>query len=235
MKLAIFDLDNTLLAGDSDYLWGRFLVERGLVDAEAYDRANRDFYAQYKAGTLDIHEFLRFSLRPLTEHPAEALHRLRTEFVDQAIRPIITEAAQALVSNHRDSGHRTLILTATNRFITAPIAELFGVDALLATTPEIRDGWYTGRVIDTPTFREGKITALDGWLVEQNKPVTETWFYSDSLNDLPLLERVDRPFAVDPDDTLQAEAEARNWPILSLRGPAVTDLRTGEPVLGPPA
>jgi len=230
MKLAIFDLDNTLLAGDSDYLWGQFLVQRGLVDAEAYDRANRDFYAQYKDGTLDIHEFLRFSLKPLTEHPAETLHRLRTEFVDEAIRPIVSEASLSLVANHKDSGYRTLILTATNRFITAPIAELFGVDALLATTPEMKNGRYTGRVIDTPTFREGKITALDGWLAAQNKPVAETSFYSDSLNDLPLLERVDRPFAVDPDDTLHAEAEARDWPILSLRGAAVTDLRTGKPV-----
>lgn len=233
MKLAIFDLDNTLLAGDSDYLWGQFLVQRELVDAEAYERANREFYAQYKAGTLDIQAFLRFSLKPLTEHPAETLHRLRTEFVEQMIRPLVTGASRSLVANHQRSGHRTLILTATNRFITAPIAELFGVDALLATTPEIRDGRYTGRVIDTPTFREGKIMALDGWLAEQNQAVTETWFYSDSLNDLPLLEKVDRPFAVDPDEVLQAEAEARDWPILSLRGAVVTDLRSGEPVALP--
>ncbi len=234
MTLAIFDLDNTLLAGDSDYLWGQFLVERGLVDRETYDRANKDFYARYKAGTLDIHEFLRFSLKPLTEHPAEELHQLRAEFVDSHIRPIVTRAALALVEEHKRRSHRTLIITATNRFITAPIAELFEVDALLATTPELKDGRYTGEVIDTPTFREGKVEALNQWLDAQTKPVDRTWFYSDSLNDLPLLERVDRPVAVDPDDTLQETARERGWPLLSLRGAAITDLLTGEPRAFPP-
>jgi len=217
MPLAIFDLDNTLLAGDSDYLWGRFLVDRGIVDSEEYEAANRRFYERYKAGTLDIREFLRFTLAPLTRHSLETLYTWREEFIAEYIRPIIPEASHALVDEHVQRGHRTLIITATNRFITEPIAGRFNVDALLATTPEILDGRYTGEVIDTPTYREGKVKALDEWLAGRDEDLSEQWFYSDSLNDLPLLRRVDHPVAVDPDETLRREAEERGWPIISLR------------------
>lgn len=217
MPLAIFDLDNTLLAGDSDFLWGRFLVERGLVDAEVYDAANRRFYQQYLHGELDIHEFLRFSLRPLTLHPAETLHSWREEFVEEYIRPLVLPAAVKLVRDHIGQGHATLIISATNRFVTAPIADLFGVDALLSTTPEFIEGRYTGKIIDIPTFREGKITALESWLQEQTGDLSEQWFYSDSHNDLHLLRRVAHPVAVDPDDVLREAAKRSEWPIISLR------------------
>ncbi len=217
MTLAIFDLDNTLLAGDSDYLWGRFLVERGLVDPERYEADNRRFYEDYLAGTLDVHAFLRFALEPLTRHPAEQLHRWRQEFLEQKIRPIVLRPALDLVRAHAERGHTTMIITATNRFVTDPIAALFGVDHLIATTPEFVDGRYTGRIADRPTFREGKVLALEDWLAAREQRPDRSWFYSDSHNDLPLLERVTDPVAVDPDDTLRQTAAARGWPILSLR------------------
>ncbi|MEX1066211.1 MAG: HAD family phosphatase [Aquisalimonadaceae bacterium] len=219
MPLAIFDLDNTLLAGDSDFLWGRFLVDHGFVDAASYDAANRRFYEQYNNGELDINEFLRFSLQPLTLHPAEVLHGWRQAFVDDCIRPLVLPAARELVNAHAGQGHTTVIISATNRFVTEPIAALFGVDALLSTTPEFVDGRYTGRVIDTPTFREGKVTALENWLRDQDGDLSEQWFYSDSHNDLPLLQQVTHPVAVDPDETLREEARRAGWPIISLREP----------------
>lgn len=217
MTLAIFDLDNTLLAGDSDYLWGRFVVERGLVDAQAYDAANRRFYQDYQRGELDVRAYLRFALEPLTRYPAEQLHAWREEFIAEVIRPIVLKAGLELVRDHARRGHVTMIITATNRFITGPIAEMFGVDHLLATTPEFRDGRYTGDVIDEPTFREGKVLALDNWLAEQGEQPHQSWFYSDSHNDLPLLEKVTNPVAVDPDEQLRALARSRGWPTISLR------------------
>ncbi|MDY6978537.1 MAG: HAD family hydrolase [Pseudomonadota bacterium] len=217
MALAIFDLDNTLLNGDSDYLWGRFLAEQGRVDAEAYERENRRFYEEYKSGQLDIREFLAFSLRPLSEIPLPELNDLHRQFMDREIRPRITPAARALLDKHRERDDFLLIITATNRFITEPIAGELGVDDLLATDPEQIDGRYTGQVSGIPCFREGKVQRLEQWLKQTGQNLADSWFYSDSHNDLPLLERVPHPVAVDPDETLADHAGARGWPILSLR------------------
>jgi HAD superfamily hydrolase (TIGR01490 family) len=216
MVLAIFDLDNTLLAGDSDYLWGRFLVEKGVVDGDYYERENERFYSQYKAGDLDIHEFLRFSLAPLRNNPAERLHSLREEFIEQRITPLITVTAQQLVEKHRKAGDRLMIITATNAFVTRPIAERFGIGELIATEPETLNGHFTGEVAGEPSFREGKVSRLQQWLEENGETLRGSWFYSDSHNDLPLLERVDNPVAVNPDDTLAEVARSRQWPILRL-------------------
>lgn len=217
MALAIFDLDNTLLAGDSDYLWGRFLVDQQLVDGDYYERENQRFYDEYLHGRLDIHEFLAFSLKPLTEHPPEKLAELHRQYMTSVIQPLITDASRRLVAEHRDQGDDLLIITATNRFITEPIARKLGVDDLLATDPEMIDGRYTGRVSGIPCFREGKVERLEQWLKKTGRNLADSWFYSDSHNDLPLLERVTRPVAVDPDETLADHASAKGWPIISLR------------------
>ena len=217
MALAIFDLDNTLIGGDSDYLWGRFLVERGIVDGETYERENLRFYEEYKAGNLDILEFLRFSLGPLAENDPEQLERWRAEFVNQMIRPIQLPAAQALIDRHRQAGDTLIIVTATNRFVTEPIAALLGIPHLLATEPERIEGRYTGNVIGTPCFQGGKITKLKGWLADTGHTLEGSWFYSDSHNDLPLLELVDHPVAVDPDESLTRLARHHDWPVVTLR------------------
>ncbi|MEQ6342656.1 MAG: HAD-IB family hydrolase [Gammaproteobacteria bacterium] len=217
MNLAIFDLDNTLLGGDSDYLWGRFLVEQGIVDSESYERENRRFYEEYKVGTLDIHEFLRFSLRPLAEHDVETLHTWRDTFMQEKIAPIMLPAARDLLEKHRAQGHLLLIITATNRFVTELIAAALNVDHLIATEPEMMNGRYTGNVTGVPSFREGKVKCLENWLKSNGINLASSWFYSDSLNDLPLLEMVTHPVAVDPDDTLADHARMRGWPIISLR------------------
>ena len=217
MSLAIFDLDNTLLGGDSDYLWGRFLVEQKLVDGAYYERENERFFHEYKAGTLDIHEFLAFSLKPLTTLEPAQLAALHAQFMAEKIAPILLPAARALLQRHRDQGHPLLIITATNRFVTGPIAEALGVDDLLASDPEMVDGRYTGRVAGTPCFREGKVTRLHQWLRDNQQNLSESWFYSDSHNDLPLLELCTHPVAVDPDETLATHAEAKGWSIISLR------------------
>ncbi len=218
MNLAIFDLDNTLLSGDSDYLWGCFLIEQGLVERDGYERENERFYQEYRAGTLDIQEFLRFSLRPLADHELDRLLALRQQFVRDKILPIITPASRALLRAHRDAGHYLLIITATNHFITEPIAAELRVDDLIATDPEFKLGRFTGAVTGTPSFREGKVVRLRQWLVQQQKNLAHSWFYSDSHNDLPLLELVTHPVAVDADDTLTQHAEMKGWPLLSLRG-----------------
>lgn len=222
MRLAIFDLDNTLLAGDSDFLWGRHLVEQGCVDGEQYDRQNRAFYEQYLAGTLDIHEFHRFSLAPLAAHPLPQLQAWRAQFVREKIEPIVAPLAPALLEKHRALGDTLLIMTATNHFVTEPIAQLLGVDVLIATDPEFLDGSYTGRIAGTPNFREGKVTRLEQWMREQGIATADISFYSDSHNDLPLLLRADRAIAVDPDDRLREEAQRRGWPVISLRGGPLT-------------
>lgn len=217
MALAIFDLDNTLISGDSDYLWGKYLVAAGLVDRDFYERENQRFYDEYRKGTLNIYEFLDFSLRPLAHNSLERLLELRERFIIEMIAPIILPAAVALIDKHRQQAHIPLIITATNHFVTEPIARIFGVEHLLATDPEVIDGRYTGRVTGTPTFREGKVTRIRQWLSQNNSNLADSWFYSDSHNDLPLLEMVTNPVAVDPDETLQQHAEMRGWPIISLR------------------
>ena len=217
MALALFDLDNTLLADDSDFLWGCFLVDKGLVDKTAYDLANQRFYDEYKQGTLDIFEFLAFSLKPLTRFTMEELASLHEEFMDKHIRSVMTEKGIAQIEQHRDKGDITVIITATNRFVTAPIAEAFGVDDLIATDPEIVDGRYTGEVAGTPCFQKGKITRLQQWLENTHHDLVGSTFYSDSHNDIPLLEIVDTPIAVDPDNELRSLAEKNSWQIRSFR------------------
>ena len=217
MALALFDLDNTLLGGDSDYLWGRFLVEQGIVDGDAYEQQNQVFYDQYKAGTLDIQAFLAFSLRPLAAHPPAKLNAWREEFLTRLIDPIILPAARALVQRHRAAGDTPVIITATNRFVTAPIAARFGIEHLIATEAEMQGERYTGRSSGIPCFQGGKVERLQQWLREQGADLEDSWFYSDSHNDLPLLERVAHPVAVDPDDKLAQHAHRRGWPVMSLR------------------
>jgi HAD superfamily hydrolase (TIGR01490 family) len=217
MSIALFDLDNTLLAGDSDYLWGCFLAEQGIVDRDEYERANRRFYDQYRVGKLDIHEFLRFQLQPLAEHDVATLHRWRARYLEEKIVPILLPKARALINRHRDRGDLPVIITATNRFITAPIAELFGVEQLLATEPEVIAGRYTGGVTDIPCFRDGKVRTLSRWLEANRQTLEGSWFYSDSHNDLPLLGKVTHPVAVDPDEILRGHAEEHGWPVISLR------------------
>ena len=216
MSLAIFDLDNTLLAGDSDYLWGKFLAEQGEVDADSYERTNQKFYDEYKAGELDIFEFLAFSLEPLTRISSEHLIQLHNQYMKEVIEPLIQPAAIELVEQHRQQGDTLLIITATNRFITAPIARAFGIDELLATEPEMIDDRYTGKVAGIPCYQEGKVIRLIEWLSNKELDLANSWFYSDSHNDLPLLNRVTHPVAVNPDETLRQEAETQGWKILDL-------------------
>jgi HAD superfamily hydrolase (TIGR01490 family) len=216
LSLAIFDLDNTLLGGDSDYLWGEFLVSQGLVDGDDYRQRNARFYDDYKAGTLDIYEFLAFSLKPLTEHSLERLQELHRQFMAQAIEPIVQTKALELVDSHRQRGDTLLIITATNRFVTEPIATRFGIDNLLATDPEMVDSRYTGAVQGVPCFKEGKVTRLTDWLSTTQHDLEDSWFYSDSHNDLPLLNMVTHPVAVDPDPQLTNYARQHDWPIISL-------------------
>lgn len=217
MPLALFDLDNTLLGGDSDYLWGKFLVDRDLVDRVEHDRENRRFYADYERGRLNILEWLRFQLRPIAVMEPALREELRNAFLREIIDPIILPRGKELVERHRARGHQLLIITATNRFITGPIAKRLGIDDMLATEPEMIDGRYTGDIAGTPCFQEGKVKNLEAWLEIRKLDLNESWFYTDSHNDLPLLERVDRPVAVDPDDILRVEAEKRGWPVISLR------------------
>ncbi|ODC05112.1 phosphoserine phosphatase [Terasakiispira papahanaumokuakeensis] len=217
MSLAIFDLDNTLIAGDSDHAWGEFLVRHQYVDAEHYRQANDRFHQQYTEGQLDILEYLQFALAPLANHDRATLEQWRSRFMTEVITPMMLPAAKSLLSKHREAGDTLLIITATNRFITEPIAEALQVDDLIAVEPEIIDGRYTGRIAGLPTFQEGKVTRLKQWLTSHQMTLSGSYFYSDSRNDLPLLEQVDHPVAVDPDPTLRARAEAEGWPIISLR------------------
>jgi HAD superfamily hydrolase (TIGR01490 family) len=218
VSLALFDLDNTLLRGDSDHAWGEFLVEQGAVDAERFARENDRYYAAYLAGTLDIYEFLeQHQLRPLAEHDRARLEGWRRDFMRAKIAPLMLPAARALVERHRARGDTLLIITATNRFITAPIAEEFGIPHLIATEPEERNGQFTGRVTGVPSYREGKVTRLTEWLAANRVSLDDSWFYSDSHNDLPLLNLVTHPVAVDPDATLADYARSRGWDVISLR------------------
>ncbi|MGA7982078.1 MAG: HAD family hydrolase [Chromatiaceae bacterium] len=218
MPLAIFDLDNTLLGGDSDYLWGIYLADRGIVDREEYERLNERFYRDYREGRLDIFQFLRFSLRPLRDNRRQDLLRWRSDFLAEKIEPIILPRARELVERHRSAGDTLLIVTATNEFVTAPIAQRFGVPNLIATIPEQIEGRYTGDVLGIPSFQAGKVKRLEEWLVRSRRDLTGSTFYSDSHNDIPLLERVDHPVAVDPDAELARHATGHGWSIISLRG-----------------
>ena len=217
MALAIFDLDNTLLNGDSDYLWGKFLAQEGHVDSKHYENENQRFYDEYVAGTLDIFEFLKFSLAPLSKFSMKELENLHSIFMNEYIYPLITTKSRALIKKHTEQNDSLLIITATNSFITKPIAKELGIPDILATDPEIKDNRYTGEVFGTPCFREGKIERLMNWLNETGNTFTESYFYSDSHNDLPLLKVVTKPIAVDPDDTLLSHAKIKNWDIISLK------------------
>ena len=219
MRLAVFDLDNTLLAGDSDYLWGRFQVEQGLVAADTYERENQRFYREYQAGTLDIHEYAAFALNSLIEHPLEHMLSLRERFVRECIAPIVAAGTPALLERHRAQGEELVITTATNRFVTEPIAELLGIPNLLATEPELVDGHYTGRIAGIPNFQGGKVVRLREWIAARGGACEHMSCYSDSHNDIPLLEMAQQAVAVDPDAVLQATAEHRGWAVISLRGP----------------
>lgn len=215
-RLAIFDLDHTLLAGDSDHLWGAFLVEQGLVDGEVYARENDRFYAEYQAGTLDIHAYAAFAFEPLVRLGQERLEPLRRQFVEQQIQPIVAAGAPALLDRHRAEGDTVVITTATNAFVTQPIAELLGVEHLIATDPEQNETGFTGRIAGTPNFRDGKVVRLRAWIAEHGHQNRATICYSDSANDLPLLEMADQAVATHPDPRLRAIAQERGWPILDL-------------------
>lgn len=218
MNLALFDLDNTLLSGDSDFEWAQFLIAKGVLDREVQEARNREFYEQYRNGTLDIHAFLDFQLKPLSRHARTQLDAWHLEFMRTRILPLIGAKARELVARH--SADLRVVVTATNSFVTAPIAREFGITHLIATEPAHVNGEFTGRVAGTPSFREGKVVRLESWLAGRGEALADferSWFYSDSLNDLPLLERVTDPVAVDPDDTLRAHAESRGWPVMGLR------------------
>ena len=220
MKLALFDLDNTLLNGDSDFEWSQFLIRIGVLDAELFEAQNLRFYEQYKAGTLDIHEFLDFQLKPLSRHPRSTLDTWHQQFMRESVMPMVTQPSRELVAKHLAAGDVCVIITATNSFVTAPIAREFGIEHLIATEPEHQGGEFTGRVAGVPSFKEGKITRLNLWLAERDWTLDsfdDTTFYSDSLNDLPLLKIVRHPVAANPDDTLRAHAERQGWPIINLR------------------
>lgn len=220
MNLAIFDLDNTLLNGDSDYNWSLFLIKKGILDKSIYEQQNEEFFKDYQTGSLDIDAYAEFQFKPLRENERFFLNDLRDEYVATIIRPMITEKAKDLVNEHRSQGDQLLIITATNSFITKPIAALFGIEELIGTDLEEINNQFTGKIKGVASFQEGKVTRLNQWLDEKHLTLAQfdkTFFYSDSKNDLPLLRIVSHPVAVNPDATLNAEAKKNNWPIMSLR------------------
>ncbi|USE36484.1 HAD family phosphatase [Endozoicomonas sp. SCSIO W0465] len=218
MALAIFDLDNTLIAGDSDALWGEFMVANGLVDTESFRADNNRFYEQYKQGVMDIWEYLDFCLKPLTQYPLEALESWHGQFMEQVIIPILLDKGLTRIAKHRQQGDHIMMITATNRFVTERIAEQFKVDTLLAIDLEVSDSHYTGKVTGTPTYQQGKVLRLQEWLNQHPEhSMAGSYFYSDSQNDLPLLKKVDNPVAVDPDPELKRFAEKQGWKIISFR------------------
>ena len=217
MTLALFDLDNTLLSGDSDYEWGRFLVRKNLVDAASYEQANIDFYEQYQQGKLDINQFCAFAFKPLTEHSFEALQILHQEFMQTTIQALMSEKAKALVLSHQQQQHTLMVITATNSFVTRPIAEAFGIKHLLATEPKIVNNRYYPAIEGIPCFQQGKVIRLQQWLEKSSETLKGSYFYSDSYNDLPLLDMVDHPIVVNPDGKLAQIAQTRGWKTISLR------------------
>ena len=220
MNLALFDLDNTILAGDSDYNWSRFLIQEGYLDGAIHAEKNEKFYADYKAGTLDIYAFVEFQFKPLARNPRTVLNQLLKKYVEEVIKPMITEKARVLVKRHQEEGDLIIVITATNSFITKPIAELFGIENLIGTDPEEKEGEFTGKVSGLPSFKEGKVTRLEAWLKNKNLSLAsfeKSYFYSDSHNDLPLMQKVTHPVAVDSDDVLSEYAKSKGWPQISLR------------------
>lgn len=222
MDLTLFDLDNTLLAGDSDFNWAQFLIGKGLIDRELHEAKNQQFYDDYLAGTLDIDAFLAFQLAPLARHDRETLEALRAEYLETVVRPMMLPRAQAEVAAARARGDLVAVVTATNAFVTGPIARAFGIEHLIATIPEVEHGRFTGRCRGTPAFQAGKIARVEAWLESLGywwNSFTTIRFYSDSHNDLPLFTRVDEPIAVDPDPTLREAAQRNGWRIVSFREP----------------
>ena len=217
MSLAIFDLDNTLIGGDSDFLWGEFIGEEGIVDANAYREKNEYFYQQYDLGTLDIYAWLEFCLEPLTRYSMTELQELHHRFMIQKIEPILLDKAQNCINRHKERGDTVLVITASTSFVTAPIVKKYGINHLLATEPEIKAGRYTGGVSGMPCFQSGKIDKLMPWLQKNKETLTGSTFYSDSHNDLPLLELVDNPVAVNADKILTQIAEKKGWKVLNWR------------------
>ena len=217
MALAIFDLDNTLLAGDSDYLWGEYLVEQGIVDADFYQAENQRFYDEYLAGEMDINAFLAFQFKPLADNAMADLLRWRADYLQQKINPIILPAGEACIAKHREQGDTLLIITATNSFITAPITEQLDIPNLIATEAEMKDGIYTGGIAGIPSYQAGKVTRLEAWLKDSDLDLDGSYFYSDSHNDLPLLKKVAHPIVVDGDDKLRDVAKQSGWESISFR------------------
>lgn len=217
MALALFDLDNTLINGDSDFEWGNFLVQKKLVDAQEYKKKNDYFFEQYKKGQLDIFEYSAFSFKPLAERNMDELAKLHVEFLENWILPIIKSGSETIIQKHKDQGDKVIIITATNSFITRPIAEYLGINELIATEPEIINDRYTGKVTGTPCFQDGKVLRVNDWLTTNNETLKNSSFYSDSHNDLPLLKLVDKAIAVDPDEILRTTAQQNNWDIISLK------------------
>lgn len=217
MALAIFDLDNTLIAGDSDHSWGEFLVDQNIVDRQYYKNMNDKFYADYESGCIDIFAYLEFSLEPLTKLPLIKLQALHQQFMREVIDPMKLDQAKDLIHRHRQAGDRLLVITSTNRFIVEPICKSLGIDEIIATDLEIVNDKYTGKVKGTPTFKEGKVERFNQWLKQQEESGDGSYFYSDSINDMPMLLEVAYPIAVDPDSALRKEAESRSWEIISLR------------------
>ena len=220
MKLALFDLDHTLIPIDSDHAWGQFTVALGWRDADAFGRANNVFYERYKAGTLDIAEYVRFATAAIREQGMEKSIAAHASYMSAVVQKNIKKQALDLVQRHQAAGDEVIIVTATNEFVTRPIAQAFGVQHLIAIDL-VRDatGLPTGEIAGTPSFREGKVARVEQWLADSGKTwadVTQSTFYSDSFNDLPLLEKVRHPVATNPDDRLAAIAQARGWPILNL-------------------
>ena len=219
-NLALFDLDNTLLAGDSDYNWSLFLIKQGLLDEKTHHERNEQFYLDYKNGNLDIYKFLAFQLKPLSEHSVADLNALHAKYMDTVIRPMMTKKAQDLVNQHKAQGDLCLVITATNSFVTKPIAQAYGIAHLIGTDPEMVNGAYTGGVAGVPSFQEGKVTRLKQWLAERGQQLADfeqSYFYSDSHNDLPLMKLVTHPVAVDADAKLTDYAQQHGWPHISLR------------------
>jgi HAD superfamily hydrolase (TIGR01490 family) len=216
MTLAIFDLDHTLINGDSDHLWGEYMVENGIVDEQAYRQRNDVFYQDYQRGTLDNDQYLAFALEPLTHYSIDELHAWRADYAEKWIRPLIAPGTARLLDEHRHSNHQLIIISATNLFVSEPIGQMLGVTTVLATEPEIIANRYTGRFLGTPTYQQGKVTVLKEWIANNNQDLGGAYFYSDSLNDLALLEQVDNPVTVNPDDDLKLIAEARAWKIIDL-------------------